>query len=40
MVVAEWDVTAMMLDGSELNGIMPTVPRRLFFSTQQRIAIT
>jgi hypothetical protein len=25
MVVAKWDVTAMMLDGSELNGMMPTL---------------
>ncbi len=25
MVVAEWDVTTMMLDRSELNGMMPTL---------------
>ncbi len=25
MVVAEWDVTAMLLDGSELSGMMPTL---------------
>jgi|688.fasta_scaffold187548_2 hypothetical protein len=25
MVVAEWDVTAMLLDGSDLSGMMPTL---------------
>jgi len=29
MVVAEWDVTIMMLDRSELNGMMPTGRRGL-----------